>query len=142
MSRNHLNFTHVFWPLLIEIKHFLQAIWFLLKYLPNSSQFDYYSCRICEKQVCLVLMVTFNAYQPICSEGSDKKSIMSRNHLNFMHVFWPFLIKIKHFLQSIWFLLKYSLNSSQFDYYSCRICEKQVCLVLMVPFKAYQPIFS
>ncbi len=39
----------------------------LLKYLPTSTQFDYYSCRICEKQVCLVLMVTFNAYQRIFS---------------------------------------------------------------------------
>ncbi len=34
---------HVFWPLLIEIKHFLQAMCFLLKYLKNSTQFDYYS---------------------------------------------------------------------------------------------------
>ncbi len=142
MSRNHLNFMHLIWPLLIEIKHFLQAIWFLLKYLPNSTQFDFYSCRICEKQVCLVLMVTFNAYQQIFSKRSDKKSIMSRNHLNLMHVFWPLLIEIKHFLQAIWFLLKYLPNSIHFDYYSCRICENQVCLVLMVPFNAYQPIFS
>ncbi len=142
MSRNHLYFMHDFWTLLIEIKHFLQAIWFLLKYLPNSTQLDYYSCRICEKQVCVVLMVTFNAYQHIFSKRSDKKSIMSRNHLNFMHVLWPLLIEIKHFLQAIWLLLKYLPNSTQFDYYSCRICEKQVFLVLMVTFNAYQPIFS
>ncbi len=142
MSRNHLNFMHVFWPLLIEIKHILQGIWFLLNYLPNSNQFDYYSCRIWEKQVCLVLMVTLHAYQPIFSYRSDKKSIMSRNHLNFMHVVWPPLIEIKHFLQAIWFLLMYLPNSTQFDYNSCRICEKQVCLVLMVTFHAYQPIFS
>ncbi len=142
MNRHHLNLMHVLWPLLIEIKHFLQAIWFLLKYLPNSTQFDYYPCRICEKQVCLVLMVTFNAYQPIFSWRSDKKSIMVRNHPNFMHVFWPHLIQIKHFLQAIWFLLKYLPNSTQFDYYSCRICEKQVCFALMVAFNASQRIFS
>ncbi len=142
MSRNHLNFMHVFWPHLIEIKHFLQAIWFPLKYLHNSTQFDYFSCRICEKQVCLVLMVTFHAYQPIFSQRCDKKSIVSRNGLNFMHVFWPFLIEIKHILQAIWFLLKYLPNSTQCDYYSCRICEKHVCLVLIVTFNAYQPILS
>ncbi len=142
MSRNHLNFMHVFWLLLIEIKHFLQAIWFLLKYLPKSTQFDYYSCRIFEKQFCLLLMVTFHAYQPIFSLRNEYKSIMSRNHPNIMHVFWRLLIEIKHFLQAIWFLLKYLPNSTQFDYYSCRICEKQVCLVLMVTFNAYQPIFS
>ncbi len=132
----------VFWFLWIEIKHFLRAIWFLLKYVPNSTQFDYYSCMICEKQVCIVLMVTFNAYKPKFSEHIDKKSIMSRNRLNFMHVFWPLLIEIKHFPQAIWFLLKYLPNSAQFVYYSCRICEKQVRLVLMVTFHAYQPIFS
>ncbi len=143
MSRNQLNFMHVFCPLLIEIKHLLQTIGFLLKYLPNSTQFDFYSCRIWEKKkACLVLMVTFNAYQPIFSYRSDTKSIMSRIHLNFMHVFWPLLIEIKHFLQAIWFLIKYLPNTTQFEYYSCRICEKQVCLVLMVTFKAYQPIFS
>ncbi len=142
MSRNHLNFMHVFWPLLIEIKHFLQAIWFALNYLPNSTHFDYYSCRICEKRVCIVLMLTFHAYQPIFPERSDKKSIICRNLLNFMHVFWPLLIEIKHFLQAIWILLQYLPNSTQFDYYSCSICEKQVCLVLMVTFHAYQPIFS
>ncbi len=142
MSRNHLNFMHVFWPLLIEIKHFLQAIWNLLKYLPNSTQFVYYPCRICEKQVCLVLVVTFNAYQPIFSKRSDLKSIMSRNHLNFMHVFSLLLIEIKHFLQAIWNQLKYLPNSTQFGYYSCRTCEKRVCLVLMVTFNAYQPILS
>ncbi len=141
MSRNHLNFMHVFWPLLIEIKHFLQALWFLLKYLPNSTQSDYYSCRIWEKQVCLVLMLTFHAYQPIFSEPSEKQSIMSRNYLNFVHIFCPLIKEIKHFQQAIWFLLKYLPNSTQFDYYSCRICEKQVCLVLMVTFHAYQPIF-
>ncbi len=142
MSRNHPNLMHVFWPLLIEIKHFLQAIWFLLKYLPNSTQFDYYSCRIWGKLVCLVIMVTFNAYQPILSERNYKKSIMSRHHQKFMDVFWPFLIEIKHFLQVIWFLLWYLPNSTHFDYYSCKIWEKQVCLVLMVTFNAYQPIFS
>ncbi len=142
MSRNHLKFMHVFWPLLIEIKLFLQAMWFLLKYLPNSTQFDSYSCGICEKQVILVLMVTFHAYQPIFSLRSDKKSIVIRNHLNVMHVCWPLLIEIKHFLQAIWILLKYLPNSTQFDYYSCRICEKQVRLVLIVTFPSYQPIFS
>ncbi len=134
MSRNHLNFMHVLWPLLMEIKHILQALWFLLKYLPNSTQFDFYSCRIWEKPVCIVLMVTFNAYQPIFSKRSDKKSIMRGNHLNFMDVIGPLFIEIKHFLQAIWFLLKYLPNSTQFDYYSCRIWEKQVCLVLMVTF--------
>ncbi len=142
MSRNRRNFIHVFWPYLIEIKHFLKAMWFLLKHLPNSTQFDYYSCRICEKQVCLVLMMTFYAYQPINTKRSDKKSIISRNRRNFMHVFWPYLIQIKHVLQAIWFLLKYLPNSTQFDYYSCRIREKQVWLVLMVTFNACQPIFS
>ncbi len=142
MSRNHLNIRHVFWPLLIEIKHFLEAIWFVLKFLPNSTQLDYYSCRICEKQVCIVLMVTFHAYQPMFSQRSDKKSKVSRNRPNFRHVFWPLLIEIKHFLQAIGFVLKCLPNSTQFDYYSCRICEKQVCLVLMVTFHAYQPIFS
>ncbi len=132
---------HVFWPLLIEIQHTLQAIWFPLNYLPNSTQFDYYSCRISEKRVCLLLLVKFHAFQPIFSERSDKKSIMSRNHHNFMHVFWPLLIEIKHFLQAIWFLHKYLTNSTQFDYFSWRICEKQVCLVLMLTFHAYQPIF-
>ncbi len=142
MSRNHLNFMHVFWPLLIEIKHFLQAIWILLKYLPNSTQFYYYLCRICEKQFCLVVVVTFHAYQPMFSLRNEYQSIMSRSHLNLMHVFWPLLIEITHFLQAIWILLKYLPNSTQFDYYLCRICEKEVCLVLMVTFHAYQPIFS
>ncbi len=142
MSRNHLKFVHACSTLLIEIKHFLQAIWFLLKYLPNSTQVDYHSCRIFEKQVLLVPMVTFHAFQPIFSYWSDKKSIMSRNRLNFMHVFWPLLIEIKHFQQAIWFLLNYLPNSSQFDFYSCRICEKQVRLVLVVTFNAYQPICS
>ncbi len=142
MSRNHLNVRHVLWKFLIEIKHFLQAIWILLNYLPNSTQFDDYLCSICEKQLSLVLVVTFNAYQPIFSKRSDKKSMMSRNHLNFMHVLWLHLVEIKHFLQAIWFLLKYLPNSTQFDYYLCSICEKQVCLVLVVTFNAYQPIFS
>ncbi len=133
---------HVFWPILIEIETFLQAIWFLLKCLPNSSQFDYYSCRICEKQVCLVLIVIFHAYQPEFSLRSEKKSIISRNRVHFMHVFWPLLIEIKHFLHAIWFLLKYLPNSTLFVYYYCRICEKQVWLVLMVTFNAHKPIFS
>ncbi len=142
MSRHRLNLMRVFWPLLIEIKHFLQAIWFLLHYIPNSTQFDCCSCGVCEKQVCLVLMVTFNAYQPIFSQRSDKKSITSRNRLNFIHVFWNLLKEIKRFLQDIWFLLHNLPNSTQFDCYSCRICEKQICLVLMVTFHAYQPILS
>ncbi len=173
MSRNRLKLRHEFWTLLIEIKQILQTIRFLLKYIPNSSQFDYYSCRIrakkglpcshgdiscissdifltkwleinneqkspefcacilnafnryrkfpasqlistrfdlysCsifEKQVLLVPMVTFHAYQPIFSYWSDKKSIMSRNHLNFIHVFWPLSIEIKHLLKANWILL-------------------------------------
>ncbi len=137
MGRNGLNLIRVFWPLWIEIKHFVQAIWFLLNILRILLSLIAIPVRFAKNRFALFSWWHFMHISRYFLNELIRNQLWAAMAWILCMYSDLFLIEIKLFLQAIWFLLKHLPISTQFDYYSCRICEKHICLVLMVTFHAY-----